>query len=446
MIDNIQDTRIAKLNSLLESEYDPYSLKVYNENIYRNSEAVSLCGEGKEGQIGTVAGKIMLKRDMGNLTFITINRDGETIQIALSKGLLTQPYWDLRNNLDLGDWILATGNLGKTIKGEPTVWANYFEIISKSLTPPPDKVEGLQDQELKYRKRHIDFWSKETRNIIQARSTIIQSIRTMMYENKYMEVETPILQPDFGGANAKPFECHYNALESNFYLRIAPELYLKKMIIGGFDKVFEIGKNFRNEGVSPRHNPEFTVIEAYQTLGNYQTMIELAKLIVNTAAKAINKPELNFRVTTLSDLIVEHGFQNELNVTGYDNEINTSRMMEIYENHIEHKIIEPTFITHFPSENVPLAKRSKNPQFAEMFELVVNGRELGCGYTEQTNPNEQLNAFSKQRKIDTDFIEALKYGMPPTGGLGIGLDRLVSFLLKEENIKDVIAFPTLRKI
>lgn len=385
-----------------------------------------------------VSGRIMLRRGMGKLSFLTIQNDGYKIQVALDVSRLNDTDQQLSKLLDLGDHIAVEGILFPTKTQECTIWADKLFITSKSLIPPPDKVHGLEDYELRYRNRHIDLLSQDVRNVFTTRTKIVKTIRRYMEDCGYVEVETPILMNQAGGATAKPFCTHHNALDADMVLRIAPELYLKRLVAGGFSQVFEIGKNFRNEGISPRHNPEFTFLEAYKANANYKDMMSEVRSIVQVTA-SVSKKEFNseWNVVRLDQLI--------------DGDMPIEKKYEIFENEVSHKLINPTFVTHMPKSVVPLAKESKEfPGCAEMFELYINGQEIAPGYTEENDPNKQLVAFQSQVKhghvLDEDFVEVLKFGMPPAGGFGIGLDRLVALLVGVKNIRDVILFPTLRSI
>lgn len=433
-----QDRR-SKLAELRKMGIDPYSWDAYDwqaARFYSLDILYKECkpGNHRDGPIRSGIGRIILLRGHGKLIFLTLADHSGQIQIAFDKSKFSDDQWHILGLLDLGDYLVVGGNLGRTKTEEPTIWVNRFSIVSKALSPLPDKVSGLADIELRYRNRHLDLLNPEVRATMRARSLIVSKIRDFMTREGYLEVETPLMQSQAGGATAKPFITHHNALETNLYLRIAPELYLKRLLIGNMGPVFEIGKNFRNEGLSTRHNPEFTVMEAYLPFGNYESMMELTQNLIAFVAQAINIILPAFRRVKLMDLLAERGFCPSL-----------EEATNIYEEHVEPTLIDPTFVTHFPADKVPLAKQSKeDSRFAEMFELAMGGMEIGPGYTEQNDPDIQLEQFRKQKEVDQDFIDALKCGMPPAGGVGIGIDRLVALLLGKSNIRDVILFPMLR--
>lgn len=432
-----QDRR-KKLSNLLAANQRPYGQSVFVSMPIAGIRTQYRPEFQKDsGPVFHSAGRVILHRDMGKLAFLTIRDNTSDIQIALDQRKLSESGIVNKNNLDLGDLVSCTGNLGATQKGEITIWATEFAIVAKALTPPPDKHDGLKDIELRYRNRHVDLFSNpEVLRVMETRSRIVKAIRHELGNLNYMEVETPILQTNPGGANAKPFKTHHNALNLDVSLRIAPELYLKRLLIGGLPKVFEIGKNFRNEGISHKHNPEFTVLEAYQAWGSATEMMFLMERLVRTAAKECDI-ELPFtKKVSLTDLVSD--------------KLSDEQMMETYEKEVEPTLIEPTFVTGFPSSLVPLAREDAvNPRFAECFELVMNGQEVGPGYTECNDPDQQLRHFQTQcgkdkQILDQDFIDAMKYGMPPAGGLGLGIDRLVAILTKQQSVRDVILFPLMK--
>jgi len=442
--------------------------------------------------------------------------------------------WEIRSLLDLGDQIVAEGPLGTTNKGEVTVWATKVEMASKALLPPPAKWEGLSDVELRYRQRYVDLWANpEVMKQLKLRMQIVEEIRRYMSERGYLEVETPMMQTLAGGAAARPFETHHRALDIPLYLRIAPELYLKRLLVGGFTKVFELNRNFRNEGISPRHNPEFTMLEAYEAFGSWETMADLVEGMIchiaqklfgglkiehkNAAgevARTINLQRPWRRVSMAAlveertgwkfdkrplqevspkviDLLVglrvvgmgeklkelqkkladgieipdaEFGSLTELETNANEKLIlerlrnairalsPAEQLVEVYEKLIEHTLVDPTFVTHVPSVVIPLARESKeDPFFADVYELAINGQEISPGYTELNDPDVQEKHFhhqvgdkAEQQKVDEDFLTALRYGMPPAGGMGMGIDRLVMMLTGAESIRDVILFPLMK--
>lgn len=465
------------------------------------------------GPVVKGAGRVMLKRDMGKLTFATLRDDTGDHQIALDKKRLDETGWKIRDLIDLGDLLVVEGLLGITNKGEVTIWANKVEIASKALLPPPAKWEGLSDVELRYRQRYVDLWTNpEVMKTLKLRLRIVDEVRKFMADRGFAEVETPMMQALAGGAAARPFKTHHNALDIPLFLRIAPELYLKRLLVGGLPKVFELNRNFRNEGISPRHNPEFTMLEAYEAFGNWQTMAELVESMIchiaqkvlgtlkiehknaqGEVTKTINlegdttqPPGQRWRRVRLVDLVEErtgwkfdkrplqeakpdlidrlvgktgsgdvglHQGQSAhaQKLTQYSP---AEQLVEVYEKLIEPTLIDPCFVTNIPSVIIPLARENKDdPFFADVYELAINGQEVSPGYTELNDPDKQAEHFRHQvgdeeekQKFDDDFINALKYGMPPAGGMGMGIDRLVMMLTGAESIRDVIFFPLMKPI
>jgi lysyl-tRNA synthetase class 2 len=448
MAANHEESRRTKLANIRDLGFDPFQLPdgfkfTPIERVRRDYDPA----HGKDGgPYHFVSGRILLRRGMGKLGFLTIVNDGQ-IQIALDHSRLSESQKIVAKNLDLGDIVIIGGTLGATQTGEITIWADYLYVASKCLLPPPDKQDGLKDPETRYRNRQVDLWTKEVADVMRIRSKVLYGLRSYLGVVKsYMEVETPILQPSAGGATAKPFSTHHNALDTELFLRIAPELYLKRLIIGGFNKVFEIGKNFRNEGVDATHNPEFTSLEAYEAFGTRETMMELTENLLHHAFWTIASS-------------VTGEFQHEDKVINIKPPFQRMRLVDVapgstpeekyayFEEKIQPTIVQPTFVLDLPSSNFPLARRFGNG-YSSVFELIINGLEIGAGYTEQNDPDEQLAAFKEQSKdghvMDEDFVNALKSGMPPTGGIGIGVDRLVALFANQHNIRDVILFPVLR--
>ncbi len=443
-----------------------------------------------------VAGRVVLHRDIGKLVFATLRDATGDLQVAISKKSVDPTSFQLAKLADLGDIVVVQGPLGTTKTGEITIWAagdGAFAMASKSLAPPPEKWAGLKDPELRYRKRYVDLYANpQVAQAMQLRIRIIDAIRDYLRGRGYLEVETPMLQPIHGGAAARPFTTHHNALDLPLYLRIAPELYLKRLLVGGFHKVFEINRNFRNEGISPRHNPEFTMLEAYEAFGSWQTMTDLVEDMVCTVAQNV-----------LGTLKIEHGVSASTDTTekptrtinlerpwrrvrmdelveaktgwtfdkqplsdsqidklrtdhpGKDLKLDGSpaeQLVEVYEKLVEPTLIDPCFVTHVPGVIIPLARRCREDDyFADVYELAINGVEISPGYTELNDPAVQEEHFraqvgdrEEQQRIDEDFLEALKVGMPPAGGMGLGIDRLVMLLTGARSIRDVILFPLMR--
>ncbi len=430
-----------------------------------------------------VAGRCIQHRAMGKLTFLVIRDDTGDIQVSCSKSDLPEEQFKVAKKLDYGDIIVAEGPVGATQKGEICVWAERFELACKSLVPPPEKFHGLSDAELRYRQRYMDMYTNpETIETFKLRSHIVYAIRSFMDAHNYLEVETPMMQPLAGGAAARPFQTHHNALGMQLYLRIAPELYLKRLLVGGMRRVYEINRNFRNEGISRRHNPEFTMLEAYQAFGDCETMLELTEEMVRVAAKIVSDPaEIPFGDNTIDYAKpfdrVTYGtlFEQAVGIPMADEQAVRSKAVELhidnaesrdhwllvgdlFEEKVEESIdpSRPTFVTDFPSAISPLTRpHDDDPSLSHRWELFIAGMEIANAYTELNDPDLQLQRFTEQlagedeeiaafKTLDDDFINALRVGMPPAGGLGLGIDRLVMLLTDNESIRDVILFPIMR--
>jgi lysyl-tRNA synthetase class 2 len=432
--------------------------------------------DGDETQRAGCAGRIVLARDIGKLIFITLRDSSGTIQIGLSKSRLAE-QWSLVKLLELGDIIGASGQLGKTKTGEITIWADSVTLLSKSLLPPPEKFHGLSDVDLRYRQRYVDLWTNpEVMELFKKRSAVIATIREFLQGRGFLEVETPMMQQIPGGAAAKPFVTHHNSLDMDLFLRIAPELFLKRLLVGGMEKVFEINRNFRNEGLSRQHNPEFTMLEVYQAYGDYNVMLDLTEEIISQCVeKHCAGKEIRFADVTINyrqpwrraeyaDLLAEHSgcsigdmgaIREKAQELGLDERAMDDAVVisKLFEATVEDNLVDPTFVMDYPAELCPLTRRKKdNPIYAERFELYIAGMELANAYTELNDPAVQEENFKTQlrgeeesmAKMDADFITALKYGMPPAGGLGIGIDRLVMVLTGAASIRDVVLFPLLK--
>ena len=477
-LDTLIEQRKAKLAALRARGIDPFKNKFSPGESCRHAR-----DNYAEGREVSVAGRITAHRDMGKSMFIDVRDQTGRIQAYAQKNVLGEEQFDIFRHLDLGDFIGATGSLFTTKTGEKTIKLASFTILAKSLRPPPAKYYGLEDTEIRYRQRYLDLIANpEVRDVFLMRSEIIREIRNFLHRRGYVEVETPMMQPIPGGAAAQPFVTHHNALGGNFYLRIALELYLKRLLVGGMDKVFEIGRNFRNEGLSRKHNPEFTMLEAYEAFGDYESMMELVQGLVchvadsvidslviehkDAEGKVIRTIDLNppWRRVKYKDLVREKAGDDWFDVSAKDRRERAVKLgaevgkeyedfevtQAVFEKLIEPTLINPTFVTHAPKELIPLAKLSpEDPTTVEVFECCINGQEISPGYTEQNDPIEQRErlehqAGGEQQKLDEDFLVALEHGMPPAGGIGIGIDRLCMMLLGQESIRDVILFPQLK--
>jgi lysyl-tRNA synthetase class 2 len=440
-----------------------------------------------------VAGRMMLKRVMGKASFCTLQdasfgSSGGRIQIYVKGEEIGEDLYASFKHWDLGDIVAAEGTVFKTKTGELSLHATTVRLLTKSLRPMPDKFHGISDQEVKYRQRYIDLMTDEdTRKRFVARSKAVSGLRDFMVQHGFLEVETPMLHPIPGGANAKPFTTHHNALDQQMFLRIAPELYLKRLIVGGFDRVFEINRNFRNEGISVRHNPEFTMMEFYAAYWNYQDLMVFTEALVRDAAlKATGSLQMSYggkpvdleqpfeRLTIVQAIqkftdAGEHVFDStwltqalrKLGLTDAKNQLSTRSLAGLqvlyFEETVEDKLWQPTFICEHPVEISPLARASDtHPDVTERFELYITGREFGNGFSELNDAQDQAARFHAQvdakdngddeaMYFDHDFVRALEYGMPPTGGCGIGIDRLMMLLTDSASIRDVILFPALRR-
>ena len=432
-----------------------------------------------------VAGRIMLKRVMGKASFITIADVGGRIQLYVARDKVGDDVYAAFKRWDIGDIVGAVGTLFRTRTNELTVQCVELRLLSKSLRPLPEKFHGLSDQEQKYRLRHLDLiMSEQSRFTFMARSRIVQSIRNYMCGHGFLEVETPMMHPIPGGASARPFKTHHNALDMELFLRIAPELYLKKLVVGGFEKVFELNRNFRNEGMSPRHNPEFTMMEFYEAYSEYHKLMNFTEgLLRHSAREALGTEVFSYQGRTLDlskpfdrltmvQAIMKYHPQytlEQLSDADWLRQKLTAKKVEVkpgmglgtlqllmFEETAEADLWDPTFIVDYPAEVSPLARGSDdNPEITERFELFIVGREIANGFSELNDPEDQAERFMAQAKAkdagdeeamyyDADYIRALEYGLPPTGGCGIGIDRLVMLLTDSANIRDVILFPQMR--
>jgi lysyl-tRNA synthetase class 2 len=442
MLADIIKERRRKLKELEKEGVNPYPSKIkISHSIKEALENFGNLSASKKKIF--LAGRMIGFRDQGNLVFIDFKDESGKIQAVFKKDNLKN-FKLLKETLDVGDFISVAGPLFTTKKGEKSVEAKEANIIVKSILPLPDKWYGLKDTEERFRKRYLDIiLNPEVKETISKRSEIVRSIRESLHEEGFMEVETPMLQALPGGAKARPFITRHNALNVDFYLRIAPELYLKRLLVGGFEKIFEIGRNFRNEGVDREHNPEFTMLELYWAYQDWRGLMKFTEKILKKFIPG------KYEEITYADAFKKYA-KKDLKKIKFD------KIDEIFKKEVRPKIINPTFLTYYPKSISPLAKSSpENPELTERFQLIVNAMEVVNGFSELNDPIEQRKRMEEQEKmfrsgdeesprLDNDFLEALEYGMPPAAGLGIGIDRLVSLITKTHNLKEVIIFPTLR--
>jgi lysyl-tRNA synthetase class 2 len=513
-----EQERREKLTRLRELGIDPYGQRTEGITLLAEIRALHKPDFGQDGgPTVTAAGRVMFAKRFGKLTFLTLRDETGDLQVALDKKRLGETEWQAQDLIDLGDQIVVTGPLGATKTGEVTIWAKSLAFAAKALLPPPGKWHGLEDVELRYRQRYVDLWANpEVMKLAKLRTRVVGEIRSYLTGLGYVEVETPMMQIQHGGAAARPFVTHHQALDIPLYMRIAPELFLKRLLVGGFSKVFEINRNFRNEGISPRHNPEFTMLEAYEAFGSWETMADMVEgMVCHVAEKVfgtlkiahrkgaegaeervinLTRPWRRVRMTELveertgwkfdkrplqevdpnlfgaltliapvsgvnipvlenKDMASSHQVERKkLTVEHFERLSPAEQLQEVYEKLIEPTLIDPTFVTHVPSVIIPLAKPSKeDPFFADVYELAINGVEISPGYTELNDPDVQAKQFGtqvgdreEQQKVDEDFLTALRYGMPPAGGMGLGVDRLLMMLTGAESIRDVILFPLMK--
>ncbi|MEE8601638.1 lysine--tRNA ligase [Euzebya tangerina] len=484
----LMDERRAKAEQWRADGVEPYPVGIEITDTLADIAAQyqdQLEAGEETDHVVTVAGRLVMRRGMGKLAFLVLRERGTDLQAMVSKAVAGEGVMATVDRLDTGDWVTVTGRVIRSRRGELSVMADSAGILAKSIRPLPDKWHGLSDTDTRYRQRYVDLIvNEDTRRAFAVRSATMQAFRSELVERGFVEVETPVLHPIPGGAVAKPFITHHNALDVDLYLRIAPELYLKRLIVGGMDRVFEMGRVFRNEGLSPRHNPEFTMLETYQAYADHEQVMAMTQALVQRAASEATGSEVlthagrdidlsgDFIRRPLLDLAREGTGEATLS---YDSHLGDVRdlcddhdvpweeghgvqklIVELYEKLVEHTLWDPTFVTEHPIETSPLAHAHRSqPHITERFELLIAGREIANGFSELADPADQRDRFEAQATakaagddeamvVDEDYLRALEYGLPPTGGLGIGVDRLVMLLAGVETIRDVILFPTLR--
>ena len=477
MTDRIAPDRLEKLATLRERDIEPYPARVPTPSpiadCLRNFDE-------RQGETVTISGRLGQVRDFGKLRFAHLRDLSGQIQIGFQRDDLPE-FWPNRKLVETADHVVIKGELGKTKKGENTVWAKQVTLASKCLRHPPEKWHGMKDTEARYRMRYADLFSNpDVRETFVTRSRIVQEARNYFQSLDYLEVETPVLQPLFGGATARPFQTHHNSLDMGLFLRIAPELYLKRLIVGGMERVFEIGRVFRNEGISMRHNPEFTMLESYEAFADYRTIMERVEgLFSHLCEKVIGQPKVTFREKDYDltppfdkqrycdlfsaandglDFFDEAGVSARAKELGIENKgLPWEKVAnDIFEHTVEDNLEGPVFVYDYPTAICPFAKQSpEDPRIAERFELFVAGMELANAFTELNDPQDQEERFQKQlehvddespSEMDEDYVSALEFGMPPAGGLGVGIDRLCMLLTGSSTIRDVVLFPLLRQI
>jgi lysyl-tRNA synthetase class 2 len=488
-----RDVRLEKLEKLKALGLEAWPRKAHRthgiaELAATYADAETWTNEKLEGLGLTVSvmGRVLTIREMGKSVFAHLTENGEKLQAFFRMNDLAEPGWDMLKLLDMGDFVQVTGPLMRTKTGELSVRVKEVRFLSKALLPLPEKWHGLQDKEQRYRQRYLDLISNpDVLKTFQTRSRIVSAVRRHMEEQGYLEVETPMMQPIPGGATARPFTTHHNALDMDLYLRIAPELYLKRLIVGGFEKVFEINRNFRNEGLSVRHNPEFTMMEMYEAGSDLRDMMALTENLLSRVAREVMGSEqlpwgeqvisyaAPFRRLTMKDAIAEYGAIDRplledsdqiralaQSVHIEDAATKSAGMLlgDLFEHYAEKQLIQPTFITDYPLELSPLTKTLEGDEaFVDRFELFIGGMELANAYSELNDPVDQMARFQAQMDereagndeamlLDQDFITSLEHGFPPTGGEGIGIDRMVMLLTNSQSIRDVILFPLMRPI
>ncbi len=483
-IGELMKVRREKLAQLQQDGENPFDVTTYNQE-YHTAEIIDNFDK-MEGQQVSIAGRLMSKRVMGKASFFDLrDREGK-IQLYVTRDDMGEDVYKKFKKLDIGDLVGVTGEVFRTQKGEISVRTNGYTLLSKSLLPLPEKFHGLRDTDLRYRQRYVDLIvNPEVKRTFEIRTKVITAMRNYLDSKNFMEVETPMLNTIPGGAAARPFITHHNALDIDMYMRIATELHLKRLIVGGFERVYEIGRCFRNEGMDVKHNPEYTSMEVYQAYGDYNDMMDLTEnLIRHCAEQACGTTKVTYqgteidlshfeRITMIDSVKKYSGVDfNEIKTDEEAQKIAKERGLEVdpikntrgdiialfFDEYVEDNLVQPTFITDYPVEISPLAKRkASQPELTERFEVFITGREFGNAFSELNDPIDQRARFEKQvalreagddeaSMMDDDFLTALEYGMPPTGGLGIGVDRLVMLLTDSASIRDVLLFPTMKPL
>lgn len=484
-INEQMQVRIDKMHKIEEHGWKPFGYRFLY--THRAADIAAQFDELSEKETEVkMAGRIMAIRGHGKTCFMDMQDKTGRIQVYVRKDVIGEENYALIKLMDIGDTVGITGTAFRTHMGELSIKANSVEMLSKSLRPLPEKWHGLKDVETRYRQRYVDLIvNPEVRDTFVKRSQIIRSVREVLDSHDFLEVETPILNTIAGGAAARPFISYHNALDMQVYMRIAPELYLKRLIVGGMDRVYEMGRVFRNEGIDNRHNPEFTSVEIYQAFADYRDMMDLTEeVVVKTAEKVLGTTTINYEGTTIElaspwkrmsmiEAVKEYSGKDFTNITDLEEARAIAKELNVavepsfgigkiinacFEEYVEDKLIQPTFITGHPKEISPLAKSNpENPEITDRFEAYIYGREICNGFTELNDPIDQKERFLKQveerangdeeaNMMDEDFVNALEYGLPPTGGLGIGIDRLVMFLTNSSTIRDVLFFPTMKPL